>query len=716
MEKRITFCRICEPLCGLSVTVDGDRVVAIRPDRDHPLSRGFACPKGIAMAEVQNDPDRVLHPLRRGSGGRFERVTWEEALDDIGRRLRTIIREYGGPAVGWYMGNPAAFSFAHPVWLKGFVEAIGSPHLYTAGSQDINSRLAASALLYGSPVLVPFPDLRRTSFLLMVGANPLVSQGSAVAAPRVREQLRGIVARGGRVVVVDPRRTETARAFEHLPIRPDTDAWLLLSLLHVVFADGLEDSAAIERLATGAGALRAAVADLTPEVTEPRTGVPAAVVRRLAHDLATAPSAAVYGRTGSCLGRFGTLVCFLLDSLSAGTGNLDVPGGSVVGRPPIPYVELGHRLGLTSYATRRSRLGGLPDVLGSMPAALMAREMADESPERIRAFFVSAGNPVLSVPDGDALERALEGLDLCVSLDIYVNETNRHAHYVLPATTFLERADLPVASLPLYTTPFAQYTEAVVPPAGEAREEWWIIDQIARRVGVVPSGVRAIRLLGRLGIHVSPLRAVDVLLRLGPSGDLFGLRPSGLSLAKLRRHPHGVVLGEHVATGVLSRRIRHGDRRVHLYPPEIADEMERLRGSSDLDAEYPLRLIGMREARSHNSWMHNAPTLMRGRPPQTLRVHPEDARRCGVDGAGRARLVSRSGAVEVPVTHTDEMTPGTVALPHGWGHAAGQSLAARMPGVNVNLLCGSGPESLERLAGMSFLNGVPVRLEPVDRS
>src|ERR687891_327384 len=474
MGEKVTFCRICEPLCGMVATVEGDRITRLRPDPDHPLSRGYACPKGIAMAEVQNDPDRVLHPLRRVGDGEFERVSWEVALDDIAARLRRI-----PPAsVAWYMGNPGAFSYSHTLWAKGFLDALGSPHYYSAGSQDVNNRFAASALLYGSPLIVPIPDLRRTRFLLMVGANPLVSHGSVLSAPRIREQLVEIE----RVVVVDPRRTETARRFEHVPVRPDSDAWLLLSLIHVVFDEGLADRAFLSRWTDGAAALERAARDHPPEATEPRTGVPAERARELARDFARADSAAAYGRTGSCLGRFGTLVAFLLDALNAVTGNLDRPGGAVFGRPPVALDDVGERIGLDTYGKIRSRIGGFPDVIGNLPATLLPREIETPGDLQIRALFVSAGNPVLSVPDGGALERALGELDLFVSLDFYVNETNRHADYVLPTTTPYEREDVPLAFLGFFTQPFIQMTEAVVPPPGEARQEWEVIDAIARRI------------------------------------------------------------------------------------------------------------------------------------------------------------------------------------------------------------------------------------------
>lgn len=712
-EEHVTYCRICEPLCGLVATVEDGELVQLRPDRRHPLSRGFACPKGIAMADIQNDPDRITHPLRRQGDGSFAPVSWDAALDDIGARLRAVMARHGRDSVGWYFGNPSAFSYSHPIWVKGFMDALGSRHLYSAGSQDVNNRFAASALLYGSPLVVPVPDLALTELLLIVGANPLVSHGSVLTAPRIKDELHGIVARGGRVVVVDPRRSETARAFEHVVIRPDADAWLLLSLLQVIFDERLEDAGAIEAQARGIDGLRGLVATHTPESTAGRTGIGADEVRDLARALVRANGAAVYGRTGSCLGRHGTLVSFLLDALNLVTGNLDREGGAIFGTGPIDLELLLHRLGADTYGKHHSRIGGFPDVLGSFPASLMAKEMTTPGCGQLRAFFVSSGNPVLSVPNGEELEAALADLDLMVAIDFYVTETTRHADYILPATTFLEREDFPAAFLSFQTTPFVQWTEAVVRPRGESRQEWEIIEQISRRIGITPSSVWAARAAGRLGVRVSPRRLIDLAIRTGPEGDLFGLRRGGLSIAKLRRHPHGIVMGEHQPTGILRRKVFHRDKRVNLDPRQIAAEVEQLGRDNDHDLDFPLRLIGLRELRSHNSWMHNVPKLMQGGRTQAARINPNDAAAQGIVDGEPCRVVSPSGAIELPALVTHEVGPGTVAIPHGWGHRGGWRRATAAGGVNVNLLASSAPDDLERLAGMAFLNGIPVRLEAV---
>jgi anaerobic selenocysteine-containing dehydrogenase len=397
------------------------------------------------------------------------------------------------------------------------------------------------------------------------------------------------------------------------------------------------------------------------------------------------------------------------------TGNLDRPGGAVFGRPAIAIEDVGDASGLASYGRRRSRIGDFPDVLGNMPASLIPQEIETPGHSQLRALFVSAGNPVLSVPDGEAMERALGKLDLMVSLDFYVNETNRHADYVLPTTTFLERDDTPVAFLGFYTKPFVQHSDAVVPPAGEAREEWEIVEDLSRRIGVVPATTPALRVLGRLGLRLRPQQVLDLLLRMGPEGDWFGLRRGRLSLAKLRRHPHGIVTAEHIATGVLRRKLRHRDHRVHLLPDAIEHELRAMGEEPASDPRYPVRLIGLRELRSHNSWMHNSPLLMRGGRTHAARVHPDDAARYGLEDGGHVCVSSKSGSIELAVKVTDEMTPGTVAVPHGWGHRGGWRLANGAGGANVNVLASAAPEDLERLAGMAFLNGIPVRLEPVAR-
>ena len=722
IEQHVTYCRICEALCGLIATVEDGRLQSLRPDPDNPLSRGRACPKGIAFTDIQNDADRVLAPLRRRPDGTFEEIGWETALDDIAARLTRIVADHGGGAVGQYFGNPIAFGYATGLWSGLFLTRLGGHHQYSSGSQDINSRFVASKLLYGAATQIPFPDLPRTDFLFMLGANPLVSHGSAVRTPRVKDDLAGIVRRGGRVVVVDPRRTETARAYEHLAVRPDSDAWLLLSMLHVIFDEGLADTAALDEQAVGWEQLRDIARSFSPESTQERTGVDPQELRSLARDFATAPSAVAYGRTGACLGRHGTLVCHLLDALSIVTGNLDRVGGMLFSQAIIPLEDLGEKAGKMTYDSARSRVGDLPEVMSTYPAALIAEEIITPGDGQLRALFVTAGNPVLTVPNGPMLEKALGELDLFVSLDLYVNETNSHADYVLPATTFLERYDVPYSFANCSPTVFIQAAEPVLDPYGQARNEWEVFDELARRMGLSLFATGPLERfngvlswLDRRGIgRVTPRRLIELLMRIGPYGDRFGLRRNGINPRRLRANRHGIVLAEHAKTDIRAQVVRHPEAKVALTPAQIVTEIQSLGQRHPDDPSYPLMAIGMREMRSQNSWMHNSPTLMKGDRRHSARIHPADAAAAGLTDGAPVRVTSAHGAIETDARITDEVSRGTVAIPHGWGHRGGWQLANRAGGANVNELTSNDASDLERLAGMSVLNGVAVRLEPVD--
>ncbi|WP_374157385.1 molybdopterin-dependent oxidoreductase [Mycobacterium sp. G7A2] len=721
IEHKVTFCRICEPLCGMVATVEDGRLVALRPDRDHPLSTGFACQKGIAFTEVVNDPDRVTMPLRRTPTG-FEQVGWDEAMTDIANRLSRIVGEHGPGAVGWYMGNPGAFSYAHVLSILAFIKGLGrGTHFYTASSQDTNSRLMASQLLYGTPISVPIPDLNRVDLLVVIGANPVVSHGSFLTAPRIKDRMNDVVKRGGRVVVVDPRRTETAAAFEWCGIVPDTDAYLLLSLLQVMFDENLVDERRIGAQADGLGWLRALVASFAPETTQRHTGIEPDVVRALARDLAATPRAAIYGRLGTCVGRHGTLTSYLIDVVNLVAGNLDVPGGSVFGSLGLPgqrlvNIAMGAALRRT-YRRRRSRIGGFRSVIGSEPAALMAKEMLTPGQRQIRAMFVSAGNPVLSVPNGPELESALESVELSVALDFYLTETTAHCDYVLPVTTMYERDDFPLTFQMFQATPFRQATEAVVGPPGQARQEWEIIGDLIGRLNgestVFTMFGAANRLLRRVGIEFTPRRFADGVIRVCAGGDRFGLRRSGLTFDRLTaEHAHGTVLDDNLATGVLGSVIGYPKRRIRLAHQDIAAEIAGMARRTEPEG-FPLRMIGMRETRSENSWMHNAPLLMRGDRGQHGLINADDAAELDISDGAEVTVSSPYGRINVPVCVTKDIVPGVIAVPHGWGHrgTGGWRLANRAGGANVNQLTSSDPDDVEALSGMAWLTGVPVRLD-----
>jgi formate dehydrogenase len=709
-----TFCRICEAVCGVVATVEDGRVVDVRADRQNPHSQGFMCTKPKAMIEILNDPDRVTTPLKRiGGPGEFEPVSWDEALEDIAQRLKTIVGAHGPTAFATHVGNPSAFDACGSMAVTGLREAIGSPWHYGVNGEDGASYVAAAGLQLGSTAIFLRPDIWRTDFLLMVGANPWISKGSVISEPQIRKAMNGVIERGGRVVVVDPRRTETARHFEHVAVRPGTDAWLFLGMLRVIFDQALSDQAFLDENVQGAERLRQLVERTDLERCADRSGVPVETITDLARGFATAGSAAAYGRTGACTQRFGTLNNLLINSLNIVTGNLNRRGGAMFGWGALDFPKLAKQSGIDGYGTVRTRVLDLPSGLGMLPTQGLWRDITEPGEGQIRALLTFSANPVLSSgAGGQRLAEAYEQLDLHFSLDLYVNESNKYAHYILPGTTFYERPDLPSLGLALEIRPTLYASEQVVEPRGDAREEWRVLNEIAKRMGLGGAyPMKPLRLMAKLGINVHPMKLLDMAIRTGPAGDLFGLRRKGWSLKKLRRRaPHGAKLAEHLPVQKLGKVIQTKDKRVHLVPDEFAAEVDRLIAHDD-DAAFPLRAIGQRELRSHNSWMHNAPRLSSDdRQPSAL-VNPSDAAEAGVKSDGEELVIeSASGSITIPVTITDDIRPGAVAIPHGWGHDGGWQLANRIGGVSSNLLASAEVDDIEPLAGMSVLSGIPIRI------
>lgn len=703
----VTYCRICEALCGLVATVEDGKISKIVADKDNPHSKGHLCAKGPAMKDIVYDPDRVTEPLKRvGKPGEFEHVSWQSALDDIAARLKDIVGRHGPRAFATYLGNPAAFSMAHMFYAKGFMDAVGSPNLFSPAAQDTSSRSVASYFLYGNPALFPIPDLPRTDFLLVFGANPLVSQGSLLSDPRLRDHFDAIAERG-RVIIVDPRRTATAARYEHLPIRPNSDVWLLSALLRVLLDESLLDTKFLTEHVDGwrqmADALRALPIDRCSELT----GIDRDKVVGLARDFAGSDHAAAYGRVGICRSQFATLSNVLLDALNIVTSNFGTPGGSVFGYSALDIVKLSRAFAMDGYANVRSRIGGLPDVMGHLPSSVLADEISVEGEGRVRALMITAGNPVLSSPGGQALARAFAKLDLFFSLDFYVTESNKYAHYILPATTFLEREDCSLAFMSQMVRPFLQYTAPVIAPVGEARNEYAVFSALARRMGIGELFTsKLMRLLAKVGFKITPRRMTDLALRLSDIGDKFGLRPSGWSVAKLERQAHGVMIDKNIPDW--RDRITHPDQRIRIWNRTIAGEFERLRRYEN--SGNMLRLFGRREVRSINSWMHNDPRLTRNAKP-VLMMHPGDAAARGLLDGQRVYLSSKAGSVRVVLHVTDEIIEGSVCYPHGWGHAGGWRQANAIEAANINILASTDPRDQESVSGMSFLDGIPVEVK-----
>ena len=742
------ICPLCEACCGLSLTVSGSgaqtRVIAIRGDEHDVFSHGYLCPKAVALKDLEDDPDRLRQPLIKRDG-RFVEASWDEAYAEIARRLPPLLAEHGRDALAFTLGNPNVHRLGLGLYVQRLLRAAGSRNVFSASTLDQMPRQLASGWMYGHPLTVPVPDIDHCDFLLMLGANPMASNGSMWTVPDFRGRAKAMRARGGQLVVIDPRRTETAAyADEHHFIRPGTDVFLLLGMLHAVFDEALVQPGRLgEFLATGETgieALQAAVAPYTPERMAARCGVPAATQRALVRRLAAAPRAAVYSRIGSSTQRFGTLNSVLVDALNIVTGHLDREGGAMFPNAAAfaantqgkPGVGRGMVTGRT-----RSRVSGAPEVLGEYPTGCLAEEIETAGPGQVKVLISVASNPVLSAPNGARIAQALRRLDFMVSIDIYLNETTQHADVILPGLSTFEEPHYDVSFPQLSCRNHARYSPPVFPARAGAQGEWQsllriaamlrgepgadspdfdlaafderlLADDLRRLAAGVPDELQA-AMLDALGPTPGPERLLDLALRAGPHGDRFGQKPGGLSLAALKAAPHGVDLG--ALKSRLPGILRTPSGRIELWPAPVAAEL----AAVDAALREPppdLVVVGRRDVRSNNSWMHNLPTLAKGPERCTALLHPADAARHGVQAGDRVRLQGTAGrAIELPVTLSDEMMPGVVSVPHGWGHdqaGARLGVAAQRPGANLNDLLDD--RLRDPLSGTSVLNGVAVTL------
>ncbi|MFF9625876.1 molybdopterin oxidoreductase family protein [Streptomyces griseosporeus] len=737
----LRICPLCEATCGLTLTIEDARVTGARGDREDVFSRGFICPKGASFGAVDGDPDRLRAPLVRRDG-ELREATWEEAFDAIAAGIRPVVERYGPHSVGVVLGNPNVHTMAGALYPPVLIAGLGTRSLFTASTVDQMPKHVSSGLLFGDANAIPVPDLDRTGHLLLIGANPLESNGSLCTAPDFPGKLKALKARGGTLTVIDPRRTRTARlADRHLAIRPGTDALLLAAMASVLFEEDLVDLGHLAPHVQGVDEVRDALREFTPEAVAPACDVEAGVIRTLARELAAAESAAVYARIGSCTVPHGTLASWLVDVLNILTGNLDRPGGALfpqaaTDRTPRPAGP-GHGFALGRWHSRVSRH---PEAKGELPISALAEEIdtATEEGAPVRAVIAVAANPVLSVPDGDRLDKALASLDFMVSVDPYLNETSRHADVVLPPPPPSRSPHHDFAFNTLAVRNQVRYTRPAIPLEPDRMAETEIMARLILAVtgmhGADPSAVddlvigqtlgKAVKephspvygrdpreLAGQLTGDTGPEKRLDLMLRLGPYGDGFGARPDGLTLEKLLAHPHGIDLGP--LRPRLPQPLKTVSGKVELLPGPIAGDLPRLRQAL---AERPagLVLVGRRHLRSNNSWMHNVPALTGGTNRCTLHLNPADAERLGVRDGAPVRVKGAGGEVTAPAEVTDAVRPGVVSLPHGWGHdRPGTRLrhAATDPGVNVNqLLDGS---LLDPLSGNAVLNGVPVDVAPV---
>ncbi|HEX4934040.1 MAG TPA: molybdopterin-dependent oxidoreductase [Gemmatimonadaceae bacterium] len=716
--RHFRTCSLCEAMCGIVVEHDGDRVLSIRGDPDDPFSRGHLCPKAVALQDLHHDPDRLRTPVRR-DGDRWIPIGWDEAFDLVARQLHAVQRAHGRDAVAVYLGNPTAHSFGAILTAPPFVRALRTRNRYSATSVDQLPHHVAATRMFGHGFLIPIPDLDRTQHLLILGANPAASNGSLMTAGNVKGRLEAIRARGGRIVLVDPRRTETAAlADDHHFIRPGTDALLLLALLHVIFNEALSRADSLPSFVTGVDEVRQLAQQFPPERVAAATGLRAATIRQMARDFARAERAVCYGRVGVSTQEFGGLAVWLITVLNAITGQLDRPGGAMFTSPAVDVVRKRGGLASSQGARWRSRVRGLPEYGGELPVSALAEEMDTPGEGQVRALVTHAGNPVLSTPNGRRLERAIAGLDFYAAIDFYINETTRLAHVILPPTGPLERDHYDVVFHALAVRNTTKYSPPMVPRPADARHDWEILTALTARLAT-GSAMRRLRTraAAALARALGPRRLLDVGLRTGAYGAGWLPFGSGLTVRRLERAPHGIDLG--ALRPVFPGRLRTRDRTVRLAPAEFLADVGRLErwleeaNGHAASRNSALTLIGRRQLRSNNSWMHNAERLMRGDDRCTLLMHPRDAEAHGVLGARRVRVRSRVGEVVVPLEVSEAMMPGVVSLPHGFGHdrpGVALRVAARHAGASLNDL--TDDQRVDALVGTAAFAGVPVEVAP----
>ena len=745
MTERIAIrtCPLCEAGCGLEITVRDETVARIRGDMNDVFSKGYICPKGSTLKQLHEDPDRLRQPMVKRNGTHVA-VTWDEAWAEVDRGLSAVIATHGRESIGTYLGNPGAHNLSAMTFNRVLLTAIGSRQRFSASSVDQVPKQVSAGFMFGTAVSVPVPDLDRTDMLLMLGANPYASNGSLATAPDWPGRLEAIRARGGRIIVVDPRRSRTAEsADEWLPIRPGTDALLLAAMVQAVFAAGRADIGAhLAGHVNGMEEVKVALAQFTPEAVERVVGIDAATIRRIALELCAAERAAVYGRIGTTTVSFGTTASWLVDVLNTVTGNLDIVGGAMCPLPVAASPTTRGKKGIgKGFKTGRgkTRVRGFPEALGEYPAALMAEEITTPGNGQIRAMVVVGGNPVLSTPNSNQLDAALDSLDFMVSVDIYLNETSRHADVILPAPSHLYRSHYDLALLNFGLRSVANYSPPVFDLPAGTPDEWEILAKlaaVAQGLGadadpatvdevtirsLIESTVRdeTCVIAGRNADDIydalsgsdngslrGPDRMLDLFLRIGPFGDGFGVRPDGVTLKKLKQHPHGLDFGALIPR--VPEVLRTPSGKIELAPPELLGDVPRLAASLNGDPDAML-LVGRRHLRSNNSWMHNIRVLVKGKPRCTLQIHPDDAARLGVTEGAPVRVTSRVGSVVAPAEITDAIRPRVVSLPHGWGHdvqGTKQSVAHEHAGVNSNVL--TDHEAIDPLSGNAVLNAIPV--------
>ena len=722
MQTHYTFCRICESLCGLKVTTENGKVTQIAPDEDHVATSGFSCVKGLRQHEMYQSPDRLKHPLKRMPDGSYEKISWEQALREIGAKVKQLRQDDGPDSIGMYVGTAAGFGVLHPAFAQGFMTGIGSKSMYASATQDCSNKFAVSRHLYGFPFTLPFPDISKTNCLIIVGANPVISKWSFLQVPNPSEKLKEMEARGAKLYFIDPRKTESASiAGTHFFIRPGTDVFFYLSFLNELIQQNGVKHDVVEKYMSGLEDIKALAADWPAEKTENVTGVSAAALQQIVFDYIHADGAALYCSTGVNMGGNGTLAFWIQEVINAISGNLDREGGLLVGKGIIDFIRFGVKNGILM-RNDVSRVGGFTSVNDAFPGGILADEILTPGPKQVKALFVTGGNPLITMANSQRLREAFRKLELLVCLDIYLNETCSEAHYVLPCTDPLQKPDLPFIfplMLGLQHKPYLQATKAITPVEGEQRDEATIYLDLARASGVSLFGsatgqwffesIKRYHSLRKKGNYPSlPQESIlNGILRLSRQ----------VSFKKLLKSPHGQLRGSHIPGSFLGNRVMTPTKKMELAPSVLMDFAQKL--EADFQKEYQLKdkfkLITRRAVTTHNSWTHNTDRMLaHGRDTNYAYMNSADMEELGIMENDLIDITSATGTIRIRVKILDTLIRKSIAVPHGWGHqhAKGLSVANKTAGVNVNILAADGPERIDRVSGMAHLTGFIVDVQP----
>ncbi len=708
-------CNLCEAICGLEITVENERITSIKGDKNDPLSKGHICPKAVALQDIYNDPDRLKQPVKKTKDG-WQQISWEQAFDEVISAIKSTQKNYGNDAVAIYQGNPTVHNMEAMLYGPSFYRSLRTSNHYSATSVDQLPEQLVSLKMFGHSLMIPLADLDRTDFIIIIGANPVVSNGSMMTAPGVKKRLKSIQQRGGKVVVIDPRKTETAKmADQHLFITPGTDALLLLAMLQVVYDEKLGTLGSVADFVKNFEDIESLVKQYTPESVEKITGIEASHIRQLVRDFCGTPKATCYGRIGVSTHEFGTLTQWLIVVFNIITGKLDIEGGMMFSKPAIDVMKK-RSAKSKGFADKHTRVSGLPNFSGEFPVAALAEEIMTEGSGQIKTLITHAGNPILSTPNGRQLESAFKSLDFMASIDFYINETTHLANIILPPLSILERPhyDLVFHSLAIQNT--TTFSEPVFKAPKNTRSTADIYLELIWRFNTKDSYSKLMGWIKK--IVVQKLGSEWIINRMLKRG--FYGKSHGLTINKLKNNPSGIDLG--ALKPSLPKRLFTEDKKIDLAPEIFIEDMKRLenfisRTESQKNSAFDFLLIGRRDPRTNNSWLHNSHRMVKGKNRCTVLIHPEDAEKISITDGDEVVVQSRVGKLNIIASITDEMMPGVISIPHGWGHENPNielSIAKDHVGVNVNLL--TDEKFIDQCSGNAALNGVPVAVTAFKKS